>query len=194
MTNVEIFGFAPSTYTRTALLIAAEKNVPHTLSPLEFGADSHRALHPFAKMPALKHGDVQLFETAAIAVYLDENFGGSSLQPKATVDRARMWQLISSAIDYFYAPLVSDWLGLENGETPADLTARDRVLDLLETAIGGGDYLVGDGLSLADLFVAPMVRFHADAAGEAVLAARPNLERWLRKLGQRASFATVEAA
>ncbi|MCP4381541.1 MAG: glutathione S-transferase family protein [Hyphomicrobiales bacterium] len=194
MTNVEIFGFAPSTYTRTALLAAAEKGVPHTLSPVEFGAESHRALHPFARMPAMKHGDVHLYESAAIAVYLDEAFDGSSLQPAAPVDRARMWQLTSSAIDYFYGPLVRDMLGHAQGAAAPDPAERDRVLDRLEAAASGSDYLVGDAITLADLVIAPMVRFQVDSAeGENLLAKRPHLANWLNRLAERESFKALEA-
>jgi glutathione S-transferase len=71
MSQVEVFGFAPSTYVQTALLVAAEKGIPALLLPLEFGAESHRQLHPYAKMPVMRHGLVRLYETAAIAIYLD---------------------------------------------------------------------------------------------------------------------------
>ena len=33
-----------------------------------------RAIHPFGKMPVLRHGDFQLFESKAIASYLDRSF------------------------------------------------------------------------------------------------------------------------
>jgi len=32
------------------------------------------AIHPFGKMPVLRHGDVELFESKAIATYLDRSF------------------------------------------------------------------------------------------------------------------------
>jgi glutathione S-transferase len=126
MANVEIFGFAPSTYTRTVLLIVGEKGVAATLSPLDFRADSHRAVHPFLKMPALRHGDVRLYETAAIAVYLDEAFPGPRLQPRAPAERALMWQWITSAVDYFYRPLVADTLGHDANDGPPDAAAREQ--------------------------------------------------------------------
>lgn len=76
MATVDLFGYAPSTYVRTARLVCEEKEIAYSLVPLEFRADSHRDVHPFLKMPALRHGDTVLFETLAIAIYLNEQFPG----------------------------------------------------------------------------------------------------------------------
>jgi glutathione S-transferase len=195
MPNVEIFGFAPSTYTQSALLIAAEKGAPVALSPVDFGADSHRALHPFARMPALRHGPIHLYETAAIGTYLDEAFPGPSLQPKTPAERALMWQWISAAVDYFYGPLVSDTLGHADGAPALDPAERDRVLDLLETAAGKNAYLAGAAATLADFIVFPMVRFQVAAArDEDLLAKRPKLATWFTAMGERDSVRQAEAA
>ena len=47
MKHVEIFGFAGSTYVRTARMVCEEKQVDYQLQPLEFGQESHRAPHPW---------------------------------------------------------------------------------------------------------------------------------------------------
>jgi glutathione S-transferase len=195
MPDIEIFGFAPSTYTQTVILAAREKGVKFTLSPVDFGSDSHRALHPFAKMPAMTDGAVHLYESTAIASYIDEAFDGPSLQPADPEARARMRQFLSAAVDYFYRPLVRDTLGhMQDGVSP-DPGERDRVLDLLDAAAEGGDYLVGDRLTLADLMVAPMVRFHLAAPGNgSLLDARPHLAAWFDRLRVRESFRLLEAA
>jgi glutathione S-transferase len=194
MTNVEIFGFPPSTYTQSALLIAAEKGADTTLTPVAFGEPSHRAVHPFARMPAMRHGDVQLYETAAIGVYLDEAFGGPSLQPATATARANMWQWISSAVDYFYPVLVSATLRHGEGDPPLDQTERIRALDVLETGLAKSDFLVGDSVTLADFVVGPMLRFQIGAAkDEDLLADRPNLKAWLERLTARQSFSTLAA-
>lgn len=143
----------------------------------------------------MKHGDVHLYESAAIATYLDEAFDGPRLQPCAAADRARMWQLTTSAIDYFYGPLVRDVLGHAQGAAAPDPAERDRVLDLLEAETANGDYLVGDAVTIADLVIAPMVRFQIDSAtDEDLLAKRPKLSDWLNRLSERESFKALEAA
>ena len=196
MTNtIEIYGFAPSTYTQTVVLAAREKGVPFQLLPFDFGSDAHRALHPFAKMPAIRCGEIRIYESAAIASYIDEAFDGPSLQPEEPAARARMRQFMSAAVDYFYGPLVRDTLDHMNIGDGPDEGALATVLDVLESTLEAGDYLVGDRLTIADLMVAPMVRFASNAPGhETILAGRDNLAAWLGRLETRRSFRMMEAA
>jgi glutathione S-transferase len=50
----------------------------------------HLEQHPFGRVPALKHGDFMLYETNAIAAYVDEVFPGPRLTPDDARKRARM--------------------------------------------------------------------------------------------------------
>ena len=102
MADVIIYGPPQSTYVRTVRLALEEKNAPYSFGEFEFASDGHKVLHPFAKVPAFKHGDVQLFESLAIATYVDGTFDGPALQPTDTLARAQMMQWITSTIDYIY--------------------------------------------------------------------------------------------
>ena len=82
MAEITLHGFPQSSFTWTARLACAEKGVDHDVAPIEFGAESHRALHPFAHIPAMTHGDFQLYETNAIVAYIDETFDGPALAPE----------------------------------------------------------------------------------------------------------------
>jgi glutathione S-transferase len=194
MAQVEVFGFTGSTYVQTVLVAAAEKGAEFALRPLEFGAESHRVLHPFLKMPAMRHGAVHLYETAAIAVYLDEAFPGPSLQPAVPADRALMWQWISAANAYFYPAFVRATLAEDGGADAAG--EQERSLAALDGALAGRSYLVGDTLTLADLFVAPMLAFLVEKRGGAakVLADRQRLAAWLERVRGRESFGRLAAA
>src|SRR5262245_17751118 len=70
--------------------------------------DAYRKLHPFLRIPAFRHGDFVLYETAAINRYIDEAFLGPNLQPLAAENRARMTQIMSMTDSYAYRPLVWD--------------------------------------------------------------------------------------
>ncbi|MCB1499033.1 MAG: glutathione S-transferase family protein [Bauldia sp.] len=196
MSDIEVYGFSGSTYTQTVLLVAAEKGLAPVLRPLEFGAESHRVLHPFLRMPVLKHRGVRLYETAAIAVYLDEAFPGPALQPRAPAEHALMWQWVSAAIDYAYEPLVSDLLGAGgDAGTAAARHPAAEVLDQLEAALAGGGHLAGPAVSLADFVLVPMLRFHLAAAGAGrPLAGRPALAAWMERMTARESCRILEAA
>ena len=71
MTTVTIFGFPQSTFVRTVRMTCEEKGVPYSLESVEWGAASHRTRHPFLRIPAFQHGNFALYESLAIARYVD---------------------------------------------------------------------------------------------------------------------------
>ncbi len=101
MSDVTLYGFPPSSYTWSARMACEEKGLSHDLEPIEFGSDEHKALHPFAKIPIMKHGDVTVYETAAICHYMDQTFDGPPLTPADAAGQARMMQWNSAIVDYF---------------------------------------------------------------------------------------------
>src|ERR1700744_2667891 len=62
-------------------MVCEEKGIDHTLTDVLLGAPQLSTIHPFGKMPVLRHGDVGLFESKAIATYLDRVFPGPSVFP-----------------------------------------------------------------------------------------------------------------
>ncbi|MGP1394660.1 MAG: glutathione S-transferase family protein [Inquilinaceae bacterium] len=188
MSDIEIHGFAQSTFVRTARMAAHEKGVAHTLVPLAFGQPEHIALHPFAKMPAMRHGDVRLYETMAITAYIDGAFPGPALQPDTALDRARMWQAVSVVLHYGYPALVTATLG-EAGPAGADPASVARVLDCLETLAGDGGLNPDRAPTLADLFAAPVVAYYAGLeTGAKPFDKRPKLAGWHDRMQDRDSF------
>ncbi len=185
-TPIRILGFAGSTYVRTARLVCLEKDVPHELVPLEFGAASHVKEHPFAKMPALVHDDVRLFETLAIGSYVNDLGSAPSLLPAAPRERAVALQWISAAIDYVYDDLVRALLA---DTLPDGARANvNRTLAALDAGIASRPFFAGRELSLADLFLAPMVDFAARKEPELAPREQKNLTRWLDTMRARASM------
>lgn len=191
MNAITIFGFAGSTYVRTARAICVEKGIPYELVPLEFRAESHRARHPFLKMPTIEHDGNSFFETLAIATYLDGLRARPALQPSDPVVRATAMQWISVAIDYLYRDLVAALLADTVTEGAVEVAARD--LDVLERRLRASTHLAGDAISLADLFVAPMVDFAANRDPRFAPGERAALERWLASMAARESFKSTAA-
>lgn len=203
MSDVTLFGFPQSTFTRAARLALAEKGVAYTLEPVEFGSDAHRALHPFVRIPVLKHGDVVLYETSAIMRYVDAAFDGPPLQPREVLARARMDQWISVHNDYVYhaisiAILYQRFVRPMFGESPdeaAVAAAVPRALEVIaiaDRALAEGGYFAGEAVSLADLLILPtLVMFEATPEGADALARTPHLERWRTAMTARPSFAAT---
>src|SRR5258705_7923244 len=108
---VRLHGADYSVYARMVELALIEKGVAYRIEPLDIfkGAPpDYLKLHPFAKIPALEHGDFRLYETGAITRYIDEAFPGPSLQPQDPQGRARMVQIMSIVDSYGYRPLIWD--------------------------------------------------------------------------------------
>src|SRR5438309_4700520 len=160
MPDVVVLGFPRSTYVHIVRLVLTHKGVPYTFRDLEpeMGSATHLALHPFDRVPILQHGDFTLYETSAIATYVDEAFEGPALQPKEVRGRARMNQWISSVNSYYYPymiyhvtheRLVFPQLGIASDEKVVDnaLTKVQRELEVLEQELGHrADNLVGSEL------------------------------------------------
>ncbi|MGF1467329.1 MAG: glutathione S-transferase family protein [Sandaracinaceae bacterium] len=195
MAQLTLYGFAPSTYVRTARIACEEKGVPYQLAPLEMGAASHADLHPFRKMPAMAHGDVRLFETLAIVAYVDGAFDGPALLPAAPLERARALGWVSACIDYVYPAVVQAFLEAGAVDDDEVLASARRTLSPFDAALAEATYLGGGAPDVADLFLAPMVAYAAGAgARDALLEGAPGLARWLARVGDRPSFAATAPA
>jgi len=95
MSEITIYGYPQSTYVRTPRMCCLEKQQPHQVTPIDLTSASYRELHPFAKMPALKHGSVILYETLAIASYIDGLSEQVCLTPRTLVKHSEMLTLIA---------------------------------------------------------------------------------------------------
>ena len=96
---------------RIARLSLAEKAVEYELVPVDIFAregapPGYLDRHPFGRIPAFEHEGFSLYETGAIARYIDEAFEGPPMQPADLRERARCNQLISIADNYAYPQLV----------------------------------------------------------------------------------------
>jgi glutathione S-transferase len=194
-----LYGADYSVYTRIARLVLAEKGIAHAFETVDvFGEKGppawYAALHPFRKIPALRHGALTLYETQAIARYLDAAFAGPALTPAAPAAAARMAQLIGIGDSYAYPRLVWGIYVAEKDGSGAASEAREkaeRTLDALAPLVEG-PYLMGEALTLADLHLAPMLAYLRFApSGRDLLAARPGLDAWLARMQARESYAAT---
>ncbi len=93
-------------------LVLEEKGVDYDLVEVDAlqGANrtpEHLARHPFGKVPAFEHDGFALYETDAIARYVNESFPGTDLVPADARSRARMTQAIGIIGNYAYPCLIT---------------------------------------------------------------------------------------
>ena len=210
MSGCVVFGAAYSVYVRIARLALEEKRVPYRLEEIDVFAEggppaNYLARHPFGRIPAFEHDGFGLYETAAIARYVDEAFDGPALQPHEAKARARMNQIVSILDNYAYPALVWD-IFVERVRAPATNRKADetriaaalpkarRVLGALGDLADEGQWLCGGMLTLADLYAAPMIcYFRMAREGREMLAEFPRLEGWWRRMAARPSVAATRS-
>jgi glutathione S-transferase len=200
VTTPEIIGSARSTYTWAIRLLCEEKGIAYTLTETPLRAPEILAVHPFGKMPVLRHGDLALFESKAIATYLDRSFEGPELIPSdpRRLALTEQWvSLVNTLIDrtlirtYLFAyiePKTAD-------ETP-DRAAIAAVMPMvreqvavLDKAVAHGGYLVDDLFTFADINLLPILyRLGQAPEGAEVLTAATHLARYYDRLAARPSF------
>lgn len=207
--TIRVHGLPFSTYTCTVLMTCIEKGASFELdatglSPISCARKRpHIERHPFGRIPAIQDGDFTLYETSAICRYIDEKFDGPSLVPAGLQDRARMEQWISAINAYIDESFIRRFVlqyAFPRGQNSrpdraainAAIPAIRRNLRILDANYGTAGYLVTESLSLADLFLAPILFYlKRTPEGPGLLAKAPNVRRGLEAITKRASFASV---
>ena len=202
MTNVILYGPPPSSYFRTARMTCIEKKVPHEIQPVDMGTDAHKALHPWKKVPIMKHGDVTLYETAAICRYIDDAFDGPSLVPDTPAARGVMDQWISVLDCYMYDHMIRNYSlqyifprgpdgAPDRGVIDKNVPLMNQDFDELEKALNGKEFIAGT-LSLADLFFAPVLATTIlFPEGKQAIEGRKSVHEFFKRMSDRVSFKEV---
>ncbi|MEN8197021.1 MAG: glutathione S-transferase family protein [Pseudomonadota bacterium] len=204
MSTITIYGFPQSTYVRSARMVCEEKGVDYRIDDsIEMGSETYRELHPFNKIPAMRHGDFVLYETAAIGRYIDEAFDGPALQPKDVKARASMEQWISAINDYCYQVIILELvfprvvIPMRGGEPDENMIEAaipkiDHQLGVFDKTLARADYLAGPGVSLADLLLLPILFYVKNTPeGGAAMDKVPAVGAWFERMAGRPSFAAT---
>jgi glutathione S-transferase len=200
-----VFGAQYSVYVRIARLTLAEKGVEYELVPVDIFSEEgpppgYLDRYPFGRIPAFEHRGFSLYETSAIARYIDEAFEGPKLQPANTKERARCNQLISIADNYAYPELV--WgiyvervskpgrgVATNEAKIAATIPRARACLKAMSDLMGDTHWLAGQHLTLADLYAAPMFDyFLRSPEGKDMIRQHENLVAWWSHIAVRPSM------
>ena len=149
----------PMSRGRIVRWMLEEVGEPYDTELLEMGGSikgaDYLAINPMGKVPAIRHGDRVVTECAAICAYLADAFPAAGLAP-ATDDRADYYRWLFFAAGPLEAAVSNSALGLA---VPAEREATvgygnlATVIDTLETAVAGREFVAGDQFSAADVYV-----------------------------------------
>ncbi|HTB36699.1 MAG TPA: glutathione S-transferase family protein [Reyranella sp.] len=200
MATPEIIGSIRSTYTRVACMVCEEKGIEYVLTETPLHAPEIFAIHPFGKMPVLRHGDVELFESKAIATYLDRRFPEPYVLPSdpRLAALTEQWvSLVNTVIDrtlirtYLFAYIVPKLAGREPDRQAIDavMPAVREQIGVLDKAVARTGYLVGEEFTFADINLLPILhRVRQAPEGRRAVAAAKHLSRYYERHATRPSF------
>lgn len=197
MADITVFGFLHSSFVHIARLVLTHKEVPYDFHDLEpdMGSPKHLALHPFDRVPILRHGDFVLYETSAIVAYIEEVFPAPELQPDTVEGRALMNQWISAVNSYYY-PYMIYHVGHERNVfpllgIPSDEKVVAHALPKIEVGLQavekqlshGQGFLLGGEVSLADYYLLPSTfSFGRTPEGKAMYPSFPTVQGWRERM------------
>ena len=199
MADLEIIGVPFSNYVRSLRMLCEEKGVAYKLTPLRPHTPEVNAIHPAGQIPVMRHGDVALFETKAIATYIDKAFPGAKFIPEDAVGAALVEQWVSygnAKVDKwimreFVVPqaFADKAKGPDMAKVNAAVPEIEKCCAALDAAIAKNGYLAGKALTFADMLVLPMIMTaQAYPLGKEIVPKYKNLMAYATKLTERPSW------
>jgi GSH-dependent disulfide-bond oxidoreductase len=195
--------YHPSPNPLKVALYLEESGLPYELVPVdtrkgEQHAPAFRAINPNGKTPALLDGDIAVFDSNAILLYLAEK-SGQFLPPNTPAARAQMYSWLmfvatgigpycGQAVHFkFFAPPPQDYA--INRYT----FEAERHWKIIDDHLAGKQWMVGDTYTLVDMAVWGWSRLIPRFLGDAGYAALPNVKRHLDAINARPAAQRAEA-
>ena len=208
MAKITLYGFNGSTYVRTIRMLLVEKGVteyeqiPVDVLKGEPKQPEHMKRHAFGKVPVVDVDGFRIIETPAIGRYLDATLPGTKLVPADARNAARMDMVISIIDSYGYGALIGgvvayhlfpDFVGGKNEAAHhAGLAAGKTVLNEIMRIQGSDPFLAGPAVSLADLYLAPIMAYVALTPHKNEFMALPGMQAWWTLISNRESFRATQ--
>ena len=195
---MKIFGHPASTCTRKVLMTLNETKTPYELVLVDFAKGEHKqpphlARQPFGQVPALADDGFEMYESRAMARYIDGKAGGP-LTPKDAHARAVMEQWISIETSNFagHAMKFIYQYVFKREQTPEVLKTAGAGLDLayatMNQKLATQPYLAGDTFSLADVCFMPYLEYLSSSPAAAKLTEFPHVAAWWARISAREAW------
>ncbi len=201
MSNITVYGTPISTYVRTTRMLLEQAGVDYDLKDIGiFNGDNQSAdylvRNPFGKVPTLEVDGSVIYETTAITDYVNTTLAGGKFSPADPLLRARMLQIVGIVDSYLYPAVIGTIViqrlivPSQGGETDeqavqsAIAPAKTAVL-AIEALIVGEPYLLGDAITIADLYVIPVLLYLSQTPEfQPIMSEAPKLLDWWQRASQ----------
>jgi glutathione S-transferase len=204
LADLKIIGAPQSNYVWAVRMVCEEKGVPYDLVDVRPHSPEVAAVHPFGKIPVMRHKEVELCESKAIATYIDRTFGGAKVIPDdpACAALVEQWvSLVNTTIDPLMVRVyLVNYVFPKGADGQPDRAVIDaavptlqKQIGILDAAVAKTGYLAGNQYTLADINVLPILFYvNRFPEGSAALKSTKNLSTYFERHSARPSFkATV---
>jgi len=194
--------YSPSTASMAPHILLREIGAPHELVLTDTAADAHRRpeylrLNPHARVPTLTDGDVVVYESAAIAMYLCDRHPEAALAPPAGSAARGAYYKWMVYLTNTIQPELMMWFYTDRWALPDQaeaLKARvvERVAEMfakIDAELAGRPYLLGDAFSAADIYLFMLSRWTRNMPKKA--RDLPHLGAYLARMMERRSVRDV---
>ena len=158
-----LFHWAPSrSMTARWMLEEVGADYELVLTDITKGVDAaYLRINPMGKVPALRHGDTIVSETAAICCYLADAFPDAGLAPTLSDPRRGpylKWLFFGpSCLEPAMTHKALGWPDARRGML--GWGSYDDVVDVVRTAVANAPYLLGETFTAADVVIGGGVRW-----------------------------------
>jgi glutathione S-transferase len=162
--------------------------LPFEVVELDMKAGENRkpaylALNPFGQVPTIQDGDITLFDSNAILVYLAKRYGDASWLPEDPLGAAAVQRWLSLAAGQIaYGPctarLVTVFGAPHDHDTAKKLAVK--LFDVLDGELAHKPFAAGNQATIADIAAHTYIA-HAPEGGVS-LDPYPNIRAWLRRV------------
>ena len=189
---IKVYGITQSRAFRPLWLLE-ELGVPFEHIPLDFHGDGlndpdYRALNPNGRVPTLVDGNLVLWESMAINLYLARRYGEEQgLWPDGPAEEAKAWQWSFWVMSEVESALLT--VLMHSRVMPVDRRDPEKVsrnlgllkqpFAVLDAQLQHGGFLAGDRFTVADLNVASVLSWCKPA--RVSLCDYPALDAWLTR-------------
>ena len=194
MADELVFYTNPRSRGRIVRWMLEEIGQPYRTEVLDYGgtmkAPAYLAINPMGKVPALRHGDVVVTEAAAICAYLADAFPQAGLAPPHG-DRLRgpyyRWLFFAAGpVEAAVSNKAFGFVVPPEREGTIGYGSFQRVMDALEQAVSGGNYLVGDKFTAADVYAGSQIGFGLMFK---TFEPRPAFQHYWQRISARPAYA-----
>lgn len=194
MADTLTFYTNPMSRGRIVRWMLEEVGQPYETVLLEYGttmkAPEYLAINPMGKVPAIKHGDAVVTEAGAICAYLADAFPQAGLAPAPSAkERGPYLRWMFYGAGPVEAMAANTALGVNVPDDKRGMVgygSRENVMDVLEKAVTGRDYLLGDRFSAADVYTGSQIAWGLQFG---TLEKRPAFEAYVGRIMSRPAIA-----